>query len=193
MSTVHRAKMNQQMENIQTELLKPLFDEAEMYNAQTPMASDDLWKKFELPTPPRSPSHDTMDCLDLENISMPFDIDTEDLLLLQDTDYEMLRDIEEISFPESPPGLNPNTETLTNLQSNLIQDIMWSAPAKVDTSSKVTQNEKQRIRCNSCSAPTNTACVAPDEVLMETNIGGALSQTKIHNLGIDTPSDSGLY
>jgi len=28
---------------------------------------------------------------------------------------------------------------------------------------------------------------------METNIGGSLSQTKVHNLGIETPSDSGMY
>lgn len=183
--------MNPHEENMQSELLKSMFDDLEMYNSNgSTMPNDDMFKKFGLPTPPLSPSHDMCDSLDLENVSMPFDIDTEELLLLNETYNEVLN---EVSFPESPPGLSPQLETCTNLQSNLIQDIMWSAPIKVENTSKVTQNEKQRLRCNSCSTPTNTACVAPDEVLMETNIGGAMSQTKMHNLGLETPSDSGMH
>ena len=180
------------MENVQSELLKPIFEEAEMYNTHTSMTSDDLWKKFELLTPPLSPSHDNIDSLDLENLA--FDIDTEDLVLLEscETYKEMLKDVE--AFAESPPGHDPIIETCLNLESNLIQDIMWSAPAsKVDSKEKVPQKENHRLRCDSCSTPANTACVAPDEVLMETNIGGSLSQTKVHNLGIETPSDSGMY
>lgn len=187
-----RNMMNPHMENIKSELLKPIFDEIEMYNAHTSMASEDLWKKFDLPTPPLSPCHDTCDSLDLENISMPFDIDTEDLIGIEfDEAYQEILD--DIHAEESPPGLDPNIETCLNLEANLIQDIMWSAPAKQGLKGEEPQMDKHRLRCNSCSNPPNTACVAPDEVLMETNIGGTMSQTKVHNLGIETPSDSGMH
>ncbi|WAR22924.1 MYC1-like protein [Mya arenaria] len=173
-----------------SDIVPSIFDDVELHNSPTSMTSEDIWKKFDLPTPPLSPQHEGEDDWDLENITMPFDIDTEDLLLFDDEKTnELLKDVASV-FPESPPGVAPDIETF--LQSNLIQDIMWSAPAKADdsTSAKVPCSENQRSRCDSCSNPMSTACVAPDEILMETNLGGTLSQTKVHSLGIETPSDS---
>lgn len=176
-----------------------LADE-DFYNSPTSMTmSEDIWKKFDMPTPPLSPRHDSDNDLELENISMPFDIDTADLLLFDDEEVanEVLKEVVS-TFPESPP--DPDIDSLeSSLQSNLIQDIMWSAPFKtLEFNKPSAKDQKQRMRCNSCSAPSfNTACVAPDEVFpMETaqpsatNIGGAMSQTRVHNLGIETPSDS---
>lgn len=174
------------------------YIDEEIYLPPTSVMSEDIWKKFDLPTPPLSPRHESDSELDLENVTMPFDIDTEDLLLFDDDDItnEMLKEVIS-TFPESPPG--PDIES--NLQSNLIQDIMWSAPVKsVELSKPAQKDQKQRLRCNSCSNPAfNTACVAPDEVFPleqtpppppATNLGGAISQTRVHNLGIETPSDS---
>lgn len=177
------------------------FTDEEFYNSPTSVTmSEDIWKKFDLPTPPLSPRHESDNDLELENITMPFDIDTEDLLLFDDDEIanEVLKEVVS-TFPESPPGPDIDS-TMSSLQSNLIQDIMWSAPVKTLEFNKTTQrDQKQRLRCNSCSTPAfNTACVAPDEVFpletappTATNLGGVMSQTRVHNLGIETPSDSG--
>ncbi|KAL4236003.1 hypothetical protein ACF0H5_004391 [Mactra antiquata] len=171
-----------------TDALLSLIDEETLCNSPIPMTSEDIWKKFDLPvTPPLSPRHESDSDLDLENLTMPFDIDTEDLLLFDETESFLK---EAIMFPESPPDID------IDFESSLIQDAMWSAPAKIDTSKTTEQN--QRIRCNSCSKPQfSPACVAPDEVFpMETtptctnNLAGVMSQTRVHNLGIETPSDS---
>lgn len=191
MNVVRRNPKNPKMNSpTNVDALLSLIDEETLYNSPIPMTSEDIWKKFDLPvTPPLSPRHECESDLDLENITMPFDIDTEDLLLFEDAEA-LLKDA---IFPESPPDID------IGLESNLIQDAMWSAPAKIDIGKTTEQN--QRIRCNSCSKPQfNTACVAPDEVFpMETaptsstNLAGAISQTRIHNLGLETPSDSGMY
>jgi len=189
--TSKRMKANKMESILASNILPSFFDDVELHSSPASMLNDDMWKKFELPTPPLSPQHDGSDDLELENITMPFDIDTEDLLLFDD--QEFLKEVARV-FPDAPPGQDP----IETLQSNLIQDIMWSAPAKpVDnTSPKVPCVDNTRPRCNSCSIPMNATCVAPDEVLMETSIGGTLSQTKVesvHSLGIETPSDSGRF
>lgn len=176
--------------NTQSETLPLFLGEEELYNSPSSVTSDDLWKKFEMLTPPLSPRHESDSDLDLENITMPFDIDTEDLLLFDDEiTQEVLKEVQ-LTFPESPPDND------LNLKSNLIQDIMWSAPSKILDTNKSAADNCHRMRCNSCSNPAfNTACVAPDEVFpMETpaasNIGGVMSMTRVHSLGIETPSDS---
>ncbi|KAH3867379.1 myc protein-like [Dreissena polymorpha] len=191
----HHAVKRAKMESIlPSEYYPTFFEELELHNSPMSFASEDIWKKFDLPTPPLSPSHDGDDGWDLENVDMPFDIDTEDLVLFDDEKTaELLKDVEE-SFPESPPG--PDLDiimTSENLASNLIQDIMWSAPSSRNDGiiSKKSTTESTRQRCNSCSAPpTDTKCVAPDEVLMETTMTGQVAKTSFHNHGIETPSDS---
>ncbi|XP_045160416.1 transcriptional regulator Myc-A-like [Mercenaria mercenaria] len=196
LQAIRKNNINPKMNLLQevSETPATCLSEEELYTSPTTM-SEDIWKKFDLPTPPLSPRHESDNDFDIENITMPFDIDTEDLLLFDDDiANEMLKEVIS-TFPESPPG--PDIES--NLQSNLIQDIMWSAPAKsVELSKSTPKDQKHRLRCNSCSNPAfNTACVAPDEVFPlettqtpATNLGGVMSQTRVHNLGIETPSDS---
>ena len=162
-----------------------LFDDVEMYSSPTPMTNDDIWKKFDLSTPPLSPTRD--DDLELENVMIPFSFGA-DMMLFDDDHVESKKEV----FPESPPDLN-----FQNLESNLIQDPMWSdAPrisdiGKSDDKKKSEKSEK-RLRCDSCSRPNyvNSTCVAPEDIFPY-SIGGAISQTRVHNLGIETPSDSG--
>jgi len=155
----------------------------------TSMTNDDIWKKFELPTPPLSPRREGEDDLSLEDLSMAFDLDTEDLMLLDDESVaEAMRSLTAETFPETPPDCC--------LQSNLIQDIMWPAGSKPeDLNNKVTPKEKveKRSRCDSCSGrPFNPDCVAPEEVFPyeATSISGSISQTRVFGLGTETPSDS---
>lgn len=196
---MHAVRRNPKITKMNTtpqtsDMIAPCIHEEELYPSPTSMTmSEDIWKKFDLPTPPLSPRRDSDDDLDLENVIMPFDIDTEDLLLFDDVADEVLEEVLSSTFPELPLDID------LSLQANLIQDIMWSAPAKtLDTSKQTHRDHKQRLRCNSCSNPAfNTACVAPDEVFplesppAATNLGGMMSQTRVHNLGLETPSDSG--
>lgn len=168
MSTINKDLFNSSM-----------FDDVEMYNSPTPMTNDDIWKKFDLTTPPLSPTRD--DDMDLENITV---FPHFDMMLFDDDHVETTREV----FPESPPDLN--------LQSNLIQDPMWSDPPKISDIGKEDEKKKseKRLRCDSCSRPNyaNSTCVAPEDIFPY-SIGGAMSQTRVHDLGIETPSDSGQY
>lgn len=155
--------------------IKHMFDDVELYSSPASLTSEDIWKKFDLPTPPRSPSRS--EDLDWESVTMPFDLDTEDLLLFEDDD-NIANIMKDLAYPETPP-----------LHSNLIQDIMWSAPISIDSLSKAPSTKQQlaRNRCDSFSGPIST-CVAPEDVCpMEQNIAGTISHTR---LGLDTPSDS---
>ena len=158
-------------------------DDVEIYNSPTPMTNDDIWKKFDLNTPPLSPVRE--DDLDLEDVLIPFSFS--DVMLFDDDHVESSREL----FPESPPDLN-----FPNLESNLIQDPMWSDPPKITDIGKTDDKKKpeKRPRCDSCSRPNyaNSTCVAPEDIFPY-SIGGAISQTRVHNLGIETPSDSGEY
>ena len=162
-----------------------LFDDLEMYNSPTPMTNDDIWKKFDLSTPPLSPTRD--DDLDLENVMIPLSFD--DMMFFDEDRIVSPKEM----FPESPPDLN-----FENLESNLIQDPMWSdAPrisdiGKGDSKCDEKKKSEKRMRCDSCSRPNyaNSTCVAPEDIFPY-SIGGAMSQTRVHNLGIETPSDSG--
>ena len=160
-----------------------LFEEdLEIYNSPTPMTNDDIWKKFDLTTPPLSPVRE--DDLDLESVMIPLSFGA-DMMLFDDDHIESPREV----FPESPPDLN-----FQNLQSNLIQDPMWSDAPKISDIGKNDDKKKpeKRLRCDSCSRPnySNSTCVAPEDIFPY-SIGGAISQTRVHNLGIETPSDSG--
>lgn len=158
-----------------------LFDDVENINSPTPMTSDDIWKKFDLSTPPMSPTRE--DDLDLENVMIPLSFGT-DMVLFDDDHVESSREV----FPQSPPDLN-----FQSLQSNLIQDPMWSDPPKISDIGKEDDKKKteKRLRCDSCSRPnySNSTCVAPEDIFPY-SIGGAMSQTRVHSLGIETPSDS---
>lgn len=182
MNCVRRKQMPVKMNFISRDMYNnSLFDDLENINSPTPMASDDIWKKFELTTPPMSPTRD--DDLDLENVVIPFNFGT-DMMLFDDDHVVSSREL----FPESPPDLN-----FKNLQSNLIQDPMWSDAPKISDIGKEDEKKKteKRLRCDSCSRPnySNSTCVAPEDIFPY-SIGGAISQTRVHNLGIETPSDS---
>ena len=151
--------------------------------------NDDMWKKFDLGliTPPLSPAREGIDEMDSEN--MPFDLDMEDLMLFDDEN--ILETMKELTFPESPPND-------FDIQNNLIHDIMWSPPTNLKSGFTETDagasKKVGRNRCDSCSVPFKTACVAPEDVFPGvTQIGGSMSQTRINGLGIETPSDSGRF
>jgi Myc proto-oncogene protein len=141
------------------------------------MPSDDIWKKFELlPTPPLSPSRDTatgtpsdLDLgLDLEE-HLPFDV------------AELLNDDKLVakvlpSFPEPPP-----IPISTNLHSKLIQDCMWSGLTGI--LADITKSDK-----NSGFDLKSSDCVDPAAVFPY-----PIADTHCHNLGTETPSDSGVY
>lgn len=158
-----------------------LFDDDDSFNSPTPMTNDDIWKKFDLSTPPMSPTRE--DDLDLENVLIPLSFGS-DMMLFDDDHVESVKEV----FPESPPDLN-----FQNLQSNLIQDPMWSDPPKISDIGKEDEKKKteKRLRCDSCSRPnySHSTCVAPEDIFPY-SIGGAMSQTRVHSLGIETPSDS---
>lgn len=158
-----------------------LFDDDDNFNSPTPMTNDDIWKKFDLSTPPMSPTRE--DDLDLENVLIPLSFGS-DMMLFDDDHVESVKEV----FPESPPDLN-----FQNLQSNLIQDPMWSDPPKISDIGKEEEKKKteKRLRCDSCSRPnySHSTCVAPEDIFPY-SIGGAMSQTRVHSLGIETPSDS---
>lgn len=158
-----------------------LFDDDDSFNSPTPMTNDDIWKKFDLSTPPMSPTRE--EDLDLENVLIPLSFGS-DMMLFDDDHVESVKEV----FPESPPDLN-----FQNLQSNLIQDPMWSDPPKISDIGKEDEKKKteKRLRCDSCSRPnySHSTCVAPEDIFPY-SIGGAMSQTRVHSLGIETPSDS---
>ena len=146
------------------------------YSTPASLPSDDIWKKFQLiPTPPRSPERDDpidMDLsLDLEDITFPFDAN-----FFEKEDFNPKE-----TFPESPPS--------PSLHSKLIQDCMWSGDTfsngetKDKTSTSFDMKTVDPMAVFPCSVNnTNTGNTH--------SIMGYLSETKLHNLGTDTPSDS---
>nr|AGS18763.1 c-Myc [Pinctada fucata] len=133
--------------------------------------NEDMWKKFELlPTPPLSPQRDDQfdSTLDLENLTLPLT----DYILNDDDDASLF---EKMTFPESPPS--------PSLHSKLIQDCMWSGDSgRYKTGDKL-----------STSLDVNSSdCVDPAAVFPYPmhSITGYMSETKLHNLGTETPSDS---
>ncbi|VDI53293.1 Myc proto-oncogene protein [Mytilus galloprovincialis] len=138
------------------------------------LPSDDIWKKFELiPTPPRSPEREEpfeMDLsLDLEDMNFPFDAN-----FFESEDFNPKE-----TFAESPPS---------QLCSKLIQDCMWSG----DTFSSSEQKDKTSSSFD--MKTVDPMAVFPCSVTNNTNnshsIMGYLSETKLHSLGTETPSDS---
>ncbi|XP_041357316.1 myc protein-like [Gigantopelta aegis] len=164
----HKSQSNQRLDHCE---MYSFYDNdgEEFYNPNTPtlMPSEDIWKKFELlPTPPRSPRRDGI----LDEFSDIADFFVNDSSLK----------LPNLPFPETPP-LN------SSLCSKLIQDCMWSGS---HTLSSCSSTEK----LGSVTAPTsgdsldlsNTSdCVDPAAVFPY-----PISDTQIHNLGTETPSDS---
>lgn len=146
------------------------------YASPASLPSDDIWKKFELiPTPPRSPEREEpfeMDLgLDLEDMNFPFDAN-----FFESEDFNPKE-----TFSESPPS--------PNLCSKLIQDCMWSG----DNFSKT---EQDKISTSFDMKTVDPMAVFPCSVNNSSNthsITGYLSETKLHSLGTETPSDSGKF
>lgn len=168
------ARMCKQCDMDNSHVLQHCMYEPE-YASPASLPSDDIWKKFELiPTPPRSPEREEPFDLDLgfdlEDMNFPFDAN-----FFESEDFNPKE-----TFPESPPS--------PNLCSNLIQDCMWSG----DTFSKAEQKDK--ISTSFDMKTVDPMAVFPCSVNNSTNthsIMGYMSETKLHSLGTETPSDSG--
>ena len=165
---------NQRLDNCE---MYSFFDNdgEEFYNPNTPtlMPSEDIWKKFELlPTPPRSPRRD-MNC---DGILDEFS-DIADFLV-NDSSLKLPN----LPFPETPPHNS-------SLCSKLIQDCMWSGShtlsgcSPADKLSSVTASPSSG---DSLDISNTSDCVDPAAVFPY-----PISDTQIHSLGTETPSDSG--
>lgn len=194
--------------------------EEELYDAApipAPGPGEDIWKKFELlPTPPRSPKHET----NYQTLvpSTTYTLDKLQLVsdILEDQPFHM--NMEFSMFPEDCAmckTMTPSTPTQKNassLKMNLIQDCMWSGlnlakDLKIEgksTDSNNNTNDKQNgstststhttKSTNSCSnihssmdINSTTECVDPTAVFPY-----PLNDAR-ENLGAETPSDSGRY
>ncbi|KAK6179166.1 hypothetical protein SNE40_011586 [Patella caerulea] len=147
------------------EQFQPCFlndDLEEFYTLNTPTPSEDIWKKFELLTPPRSPKREPYSDFNLdENTDIASFLD--DGIFVNPISLAL-------PFPETLPS-NPS------LQSKLIQDCMWSGSHK--------SNEDKIADTNIDVTSTSSDCVDPASVFPY-----PINDTKLHNLGTETPSDS---
>ncbi|XP_061197641.1 myc protein-like [Saccostrea echinata] len=149
------------------ETFQPCFYENETETlSPSSLPNEDMWKKFELlPTPPLSPRRDDeydMNSLDLEDFNLIFDE-----FFQKESDNRKI-----MTFSESPPNLN----------SNLIQDCMWSGD-----SGRYPTGENAV-----CSDVNSADCVDPAAVFPYPihSLNSIHSETKLHSLGTETPSDS---
>lgn len=153
-----------------------------------PTPSEDIWKKFELlPTPPRSPKH--------EPLGSP-EVDTRLNLAL-------------VSDKLDPPSglLSPLSLDEDNLQANLIQDCMWSAPglqaAGLTTEVQKVQHKKVctdnvnfkvvRVNGTSLDIINTTECVDPAAVFPYPLNDRKKTPVLSLALGAETPSESGEF
>lgn len=124
-------------------------------------------EKFELlPTPPLSPRRDDdydMNSLDLEDFNLIFD--------------------EFFEKESAIPKIMTLSETPPNLNSNLIQDCMWSGD-----SGRYPTGDKNAA----CPDVNSADCVDPAAVFPYPihSLNSIHSETKLHSLGTETPSDS---
>ncbi|XP_062610118.1 myc proto-oncogene protein-like isoform X2 [Saccostrea cucullata] len=149
------------------ETFQPCFYENETETlSPSSLPNEDMWKKFELlPTPPLSPRRDDeydMNSLDLEDFNLIFDE-----FFQKESDNRKI-----MTFSETPPNLN----------SNLIQDCMWSGD-----SGRYPTGENAV-----CSDVNSADCVDPAAVFPYPihSLNSIHSETKLHSLGTETPSDS---
>ena len=198
---------------------QPCFFETEAeqeFYADTPSPSHDIWKKFELlPTPPRSPKHETF------APDKAFYIDKLKIvseLLDDDAVSQTMLFPCELTATAHPDVPCEGTVGAGNLKSKaLIQDCMWSVT--VANSGGVTSKPVAAVcgapdlkaRFSRVSQPSNTSatdavdinvttdCVDPMAVFpyplndSRTKTVPSVAEDYDHRLGTDTPSDSGLY
>ncbi|XP_048760098.1 transcriptional regulator Myc-A-like isoform X2 [Ostrea edulis] len=149
------------------ETYQPCFYENETETLSHSLPNEDMWKKFELlPTPPLSPRRD--DEYDVNSLDM------EDFNLIFDEFFEKESENPKIiTYSETPPNLN----------SNLIQDCMWSGD-----SGRYPTGDKNAV----CSDVNSSDCVDPAAVFPYPmhSLNSIHSETKFHSLGTETPSDS---
>ncbi|KAK3584570.1 hypothetical protein CHS0354_024615 [Potamilus streckersoni] len=161
------------------------FENSDEEFYRTPaILSDEMWKKFELIlTPPRSPNRES---------DWNLDLDVENELLSFSSDGDFCNQEAVDNFIKE---LTTDQSSSQNLSSNLIQDPMWPQVNTTPPSESKLENGQntKRLRCDSCSRPTfdvhASECVDPAAVFPYP-IGGTIAETKVHSLGIDTPSDS---
>ena len=185
---------------------KPCFfdeveTEEEFYDVPAP--SEDIWKKFELlPTPPRSPKHETN-----YGSTGPMTSTVEKLQMVSDILEPFTSDFS--MFPEdcalcsrdtllftSCTGLDhdDDKELNQNLKSNLIQDCMWSGHMGIALETKVKELDAPvgTSLCNADVSVSTTVCVNPQSVFpYPLNEGERETASSSANVEIDTPSDSG--
>lgn len=181
---------------------KPCFfdeveTEEEFYDVPAP--SEDIWKKFELlPTPPRSPKHET------SYPAGPMNATSERLQMVSDILEPFTLTADFSMFPEdcalcsrdtmfsSCVGLDDDDkEVIQNLKSNLIQDCMWSGHLGNALEAKVKEMDSTAGTTSLCNAEVSvstTVCVNPQSVFPYPLNEGETANTV--SLGIDTPSDS---
>lgn len=150
------------------EMFQPCFYENEPETiSPSSLPNEDMWKKFELlPTPPLSPRRD--DDYDMNSL------DLEDFNLIFDEFFEKESAIpKRMTLSETPPNLN----------SNLIQDCMWSGD-----SGRYPTGDKNAA----CPDVNSADCVDPAAVFPYPihSLNSIHSETKLHSLGTETPSDS---
>lgn len=150
------------------EMFQPCFYENETETiSPSSLPNEDMWKKFELlPTPPLSPRRDDdydMNSLDLEDFNLIFD--------------------EFFEKESAIPKIMTLSETPPNLNSNLIQDCMWSGD-----SGRYPTGDKNAA----CPDVNSADCVDPAAVFPYPihSLNSIHSETKLHSLGTETPSDS---
>lgn len=150
------------------EMFQPCFYENEPETiSPSSLPNEDMWKKFELlPTPPLSPRRDDdydMNSLDLEDFNLIFD--------------------EFFEKESAIPKIMTLSETPPNLNSNLIQDCMWSGD-----SGRYPTGDKNAA----CPDVNSADCVDPAAVFPYPihSLNSIHSETKLHSLGTETASDS---
>ena len=201
MCSLHQRPVSEDYDSFNPCFFDEVGTEEEFYDVPAP--SEDIWKKFELlPTPPRSPKHETsypssgLMNSTLEKLQMVSDI-LEPVSLT--SDFSM--------FPEdcalcsrdtmlsSSVGLESEEKELNqSLKSNLIQDCMWSGHMGIALEKKVKELDSPAPGTSLCNADVSvstTVCVNPQSVFPYPLNDGEAANTS--NLELDTPSDSGEF
>lgn len=163
-----KGRKNEKTAIMDYEMFQPCFYENEPETiSPSSLPNEDMWKKFELlPTPPLSPRRDDdydMNSLDLEDFNLIFD--------------------EFFEKESAIPKIMTLSETPPNLNSNLIQDCMWSGD-----SGRYPTGDKNAA----CPDVNSADCVDPAAVFPYPihSLNSIHSETKLHSLGTETPSDS---
>ncbi|XP_033112415.1 myc protein-like [Anneissia japonica] len=170
------------------------MDEEEFYESTTP--SEDIWKKFQLlPTPPRSPGRDEID----DGFS-PLITDT--ITSFHPAITEQLRLVSE-SLDDGLASPAPPTIFVGDINSNLIQDCMWSglietsldSEKDISTPSKTVLSKDKSLPSK---FPVTKSSKVPSSTTAEYGTGECVDPTAVFpyplsdrmDLSPETPSDS---